>query len=88
MDTLFTIDRTKLEYNFDKNIDGHVLGTGPMFVYAMWKRYSSTKNDITIIKRSHFHPVTRNDKLYVEKLKKDGCYGMHICTGLWRNNKL
>ena len=27
MDTLFTIDRTKLDYNTDKNIDGNVLGT-------------------------------------------------------------
>tara|TARA_B110000483_G_scaffold220479_1_gene275553 strand:- start:528 stop:1007 length:480 start_codon:yes stop_codon:yes gene_type:complete len=37
MDTLFTIDRKKLDYNTDKNIDGNVLGTGPMFVFAMWK---------------------------------------------------
>ena len=29
-----------------------------------------------------------NDNQYIEGLKKDGCYGMHICTGLWRNNKL
>ena len=32
MKTLFTIDRTKLYYNTDKNIDGNVLGTGPMFL--------------------------------------------------------
>ena len=88
MDTLFTIDRTKLDYHTDKNIDGNVLGTGPMFVFAMWKKYSKTNEDICIPKRKLFHPPTKNNKQYIEELKKNGCYGMHICTGLWRNNKL
>jgi len=88
MDTLFTIDRTKLDYNTDKNIDGNVLGTGPMFVFAMWKKYSKINDDICVSKRSLFHPPTKNNNQYIEGLKKDGCYGMHICTGLWRNNKL
>ena len=88
MDTLFTIDRTKLDYNTDKNIDGSVLGTGPMFVFAMWKKYSKINDDICVSKRSLFHPPTKNNNQYIEGLKKDGCYGMHICTGLWRNNKL
>ena len=88
MDTLFTIDRTKLDYNTDKNIDGNVLGTGPMFVFAMWKTYSKINDDICVSKRSLFHPPTKNNNQYIEGLKKDGCYGMHICTGLWRNNKL
>ena len=88
MDTLFTIDRTKLDYDTDKNIDGNVLGTGPMFVFAMWKKYSKINDDICVSKRSLFHPPTKNNNQYIEGLKKDGCYGMHICTGLWRNNKL
>jgi len=88
MDTLFTIDRTKFDYNTDKNIDGNVLGTGPMFVFAMWKKYSKINDDICVSKRSIFHPPTKNDNQYIEGLKKNGCYGMHICTGLWRNNKL
>jgi len=88
MDTLFTIDRTKLDYNTDKNIDGNVLGTGPMFVFAMWKKYSKINDDICVSKRNLFHPPTKNNNQYIEGLKKDGCYGMHICTGLWRNNKL
>ena len=88
MDTLFIIDRTKLDYATDKNIDGNVLGTGPLFVFAMWKRYSKINDDICVSKRSLFHPPTKNNNQYIEGLKKDGCYGMHICTGLWRNNKL
>ena len=88
MDTLITIDRTKLDYNTDKNIDGSVLGTGPMFVFAMWKKYSKINGDICVSNRSLFHPPTKNNNEYIEGLKKDGCYGMHICTGLWRNNKL
>ena len=59
MDTLFTIDRTKLDYNTDKNIDGNVLGTGPMFVFAMWKKYSKINDDICVSKRNLFHPPTK-----------------------------
>ena len=88
IDTLFTIDRRKLDYNTDKNIDGNVLGTGPMFVFAMWKKYSKINDDICVNKRTLFHPPTKNDNQYIEGLKKNGCYGMHICTGLWRNNML
>ena len=37
---------------------------------------------------SLFHPPTKNNnEQYIEELK-NGCYGMHICTGLWRNNNL
>jgi len=88
MDTLFTIDRIKLDYNTDENICGNVLGTGPTFVFAMWKNYSKINDDICISKKSLFHPPTKNNNQYIEGLKRDGCYGMHICTGLWRNNKL
>ena len=88
IDTLFTIDRTKIDYNTDKNIDGNVLGTGPMFVFFMWKKYSKINDDICVTKRNLFHPPTNNNKQYIEQLKNNGCYGMHICTGLWRNNKL
>jgi mannosyltransferase OCH1-like enzyme len=44
IDTLFTIDRTKLKYNTDKNIDGNILGTGPMFVFGMWRKYKKNKS--------------------------------------------
>ena len=88
MDTLFTIDREQIDYKTDKNIDGNVLGTGPMFVFDMWKKYSEFDNDICIPERKMFHPPTKNNKSYVEQLKKTGCYGMHVCTGLWRDNKL
>ena len=88
MDTLFTIDREQIDYKTDKNIDGNILGTGPMFVFDMWKKYSEVENDICIPERKMFHPPTKNNKSYVEQLKKTGCYGMHVCTGLWRDNKL
>ncbi len=88
MDTLYTIDRSKIDYLIDKNIDGNVLGTGPMFVFAMWKRYSKLNDDISISKRNLFHPITNIDPEYINTLKNNNCYGMHYCTGLWRNNKL
>jgi len=87
MDTLFTIDRSSIDYNNDKNIDSNILGTGPLFVYDMWKKYEK-KNEIYIPKRSFFHPPTNHDQKYITVLQKNGCYGMHVCTGLWRNNQL
>jgi len=89
MNTLFTIDRTEINYKTDKNIDGNVLGTGPMFVFDMWKKYSKISDDIFVGKRYLFHPPTNTNSKYIDKIKNDGhCYGMHLCTGLWRNNKL
>lgn len=75
IDTLFTIDRTKLDYNTDKNIDGNELGTGPMFVFAMWKKYSKINDDICVSKRSLFHPHTKNNNQYIE-----GLDGVTECT--------
>lgn len=91
IDTLFTIDRNKINLDFQKdiNVDGHVLGTGPMFVFGMWKKYLQSNGDIHVCKRELFHPITNQDNLYVQSLIEGGeCYGMHICTGLWRNNLL
>ena len=87
MDTLHTIDRSKLDHSIDKHIDGHILGTGPMFVYGMWRKFTD-KESIYVPKRSLFHPVTNLDQEYINKLKSSGTYGLHICTGVWRNNKL
>jgi inositol phosphorylceramide mannosyltransferase catalytic subunit len=88
MDTLFTIDREKLNYTKDTNIDSNVLGTGPMFVFGMWKNYCKTNDDIYIPSKKLFHPPTVRDNSYISKLQKEGYYGMHVCTGLWRNNSL
>ena len=82
------IDRRKIDYNTDKNIDENVLGTGPMFVFVMWKMYSKTNDDICVTNISLFHPPSKKNQDYIEELKEKGCYGMHICTGLWRNNEL
>ena len=88
MDTLFTIDRSAIDYENDNTIDENILGTGPMFVYHMWKTYSRNNNDICIPRRKLFHPPTKNNTEYINKLKNSGCYGMHMCTGLWRNGAL
>lgn len=91
IDTLFDIDREKINYTNDINIDGNEYGTGPIFVYSMWKKYKeklNNNNDIFIPKKDLFHPLTTLNNEYINTLKISGCYGMHICTGLWRNNKL
>ena len=87
IDTLFTIDRTQLS-SLDSNVDGHEWGTGPVFVYEMWKKYKEEHDDIHVSRRHLFHPPTKMDKNYIEELRNQNCYGMHLCTGLWRNNKL
>jgi mannosyltransferase OCH1-like enzyme len=88
MDSLFYIEREKLNYINDKNIDENEYGTGPMFVYNTWKKYNENDNTIFIPKRELFHPITKLNNDYINELKQTNCYGMHICTGLWRNNKL
>jgi mannosyltransferase OCH1-like enzyme len=88
MDTLFTIDRTKKEYSYDKNIDENILGTGPMFVFNKWKEYSQNNKDIYIPRKQLFHPISKKNDDHIDQLKMSGCYGMHVCTGLWRNKKL
>ena len=88
MDSLFTIDRRKLDFANDTNVDGSLMGTGPVFVHGMWKNYAKSNGDIYIPKRSAFHPPTNTNNDYVNGLKTQGCYGMHYCTGLWRNQQL
>lgn len=88
MNSLFTIDRRKLDYTNDKNIDGSLMGTGPVFVYGMWKNYAKSNSDIYIPKRKLFHPITKINNDYINGLKTQGCYGIHYCTGLWRNQQL
>jgi mannosyltransferase OCH1-like enzyme len=84
MDTLFKIDRKNLPYS---GFDNVIKSTGPQFCYNMYKRFEN-KDSINIPKRILFHPPTKNEQQYIEELKKNGCYGMHICTGIWLNDKL
>jgi len=84
MDTLFKIDRKNLPYS---GFDNVIKSTGPQFCYNMYKRFEN-KDSINIPKRILFHPPTKNEQQYIEELKKNGCYGMHICTGMWLNDKL
>ncbi len=84
MDTLFKIDRKNLPFS---GFDNVIKSTGPMFVFNMYNKYLN-KNDINVPERMLFHPPTKNNQQYIEQLKKKGCYGMHICTGLWLNDKL
>lgn len=85
IDTLFTIDRTKvLDFSVDSNVDGHMWGTGPAFVYHMWKQWVS-KEGIYVPKRSLFHPPTQQTDSYIRLLKEKGeAYGVHKCSGVWR----
>lgn len=84
MDTLLTIDRKNLPFKGKNNV---INSTGPMFVFNMYVKYLN-KDDIIIPRRMLFHPPTNIDEKYIKKLKKKGVYGMHICTGLWLNDKL
>jgi mannosyltransferase OCH1-like enzyme len=91
IDTLFNVNRSNLDYKLDKFVMGDPLGTGPGFVYNMWIEYikKENNNDIYVPKREIFHPLSKKDNNYIDELKKKQIsYGMHICTGLWTNQKL
>lgn len=87
IDSLFEIDRKNLPFS---GFDNVIKSTGPVFVFNMYNKYSN-KNDIYVPERMLFHPPTKNKKQYKEKpqqYKEKGFYGMHLCTGLWLNDKL
>ena len=46
------------------------------------------KQDIYIPRKKLFHPLSKKDDGYMVRLRETGHYGMHVCTGLWRNNGL
>jgi mannosyltransferase OCH1-like enzyme len=82
IDTLFTIDRTKNSDDF--GVEQAATGTGPGFVTAMWERYAE-KETIYVPRRLLFHPPSNTALDILIKLHS---YGIHICTGLWRNKAL
>ena len=84
IDTLFDMDRKNLPFD---GFDNVINNTGPMFVFEMYNKYSN-KEDIHVPERMLFHPPSKKDSHYIEQLKKQGYYGMHICTGSWLNDKL
>lgn len=90
IDSLLTDDRSDIDFTSDSNVDGHEHGTGPMFVFGMWKRYVAEHgtDGIHVCQRKLFHPPRGNGMKDVNKLRAQGCYGVHLCTGMWRNMKL
>lgn len=89
IDSLLSVDRNSVDYSDDNNIDSSEFGTGPMFVFETFKKNYEKLSDINVIQRKYFHPKTVLDNNYINQLKDSGyCYGIHICSGLWRNNKL
>ena len=80
-----------LKINLDKDYSNDSLileTTGPGLVTRMWLKYEN-KNDIYIPDKILFHPPSgKITKEVIAELKKNNSYGMHLCTGLWRNNKL
>lgn len=86
MDSLWTFDRNDIEYKRDDVI---INSTGPKFVYTEWVKYSKNHDDIHIPCRALFHPhTTRNISQINDLKKKKYAYGIHLCEGLWMNNKL
>lgn len=88
MDSLFTIDRSAADFDVDNNVDKSEFGTGPAFVYAMWRTYSADDASIYLPPRHLFHPPSKQSLMYLERLRAQGAYGMHWCSGLWRNGEL
>ena len=89
IDSLFLIDRNSIDYFDDNTITSSKFGTGPEFVFETFKKNYEKLTDIDVIQRKYFHPDTVLDNDHLNKLKDSGhCYGVHICSGSWRNNEL
>jgi inositol phosphorylceramide mannosyltransferase catalytic subunit len=83
IDSLFTIDRNHL--SLDSDVESNVNGTGPKFLYRMWREWSAS--DVTVPKRHLFHPPSDVNMIQTYRENKTS-YGMHLCTGAWRNQRL
>jgi mannosyltransferase OCH1-like enzyme len=88
MDSLFTVDRSVVDFDSDNNVDMSEFGTGPGFVYAIWRAYSADDTSIYLPRKQMFHPPSQQSLLYLERLQAQGIYGMHWRSGLWRNGAL
>lgn len=88
MDSLFTIDRSAADFDSDSNVDMSIYGTGSGFVHSMWITYSADDKTIYLPPKHMFHPPSKQSLMYLERLRAQGTYGMHWCTGLWRNGVL
>jgi inositol phosphorylceramide mannosyltransferase catalytic subunit len=88
IDSLFTLDRKRLTK--DSDVEAHIHGTGPMFLYHMWTgwvRLHPDTNEVNVPRRHLFHPPT--DIQAIQKFRENKIsYGMHMCTGEWRNRRL
>ena len=88
VESLLTIDRSKVNFDLDNSLDKDPLGTGPAFLTNMWNQFNN-KGIIYNPPRKIFHPPTNLNSNYIENLREQKiAYGMHLCTGLWRNNRL
>lgn len=84
IDSLFTIDRKNLP---SKGFNDVIYSTGPMFVFNKYMEFNR-KEDIYVPPRNYFHPPTKRDEEYINELRNKGCFGFHLCTGVWLNNSL
>ena len=85
IDTLFTFERHNRDYRNDIEVDDGPYGTGPEFVFRMWQQFP---DNIYVPTKKYFHPITNQNIDYINNLIKEKVYGMHLCTGIWRNNNL
>lgn len=88
IDTLFTDKRERFLTN-----DDVFYGTGPQFLYKLMKLWTKENHQIAyeiyIPDKFIFHPPTNRDPYVIKKLQeKKIAYGMHLCTGVWVDNKL
>ena len=58
--------------------------TGNKILFSMYEKYSQLKNDIHVTERYLFHPISNNNEEYIQEIKNNGSYGMHLCSNLWK----
>lgn len=85
INTLFEYDRCAIDFSINSVITDSELSTGPAFITSMWKKFDFGSGKLTVAPKHFFSPniVIINDE-NVNRLRQEGTYGVHLCTGLWR----
>jgi mannosyltransferase OCH1-like enzyme len=82
--------RLPIVFKNDVMVCDSEIGTGPVFVTRIVKN-SAHGASLFTPERWQFHPEVRRDgslEIILAEVRKQGSYGFHICTGLWRNGAL
>jgi mannosyltransferase OCH1-like enzyme len=92
VDSLHTIDRSKVHFTVDDDIITDPLSCGNAFLTQAWKTWNECPPEgctlLPAASRRLFHPEYNPSPAHQECLQNQGVYGMHLCSESWREGNL